>query len=197
MSKRTRTNWLIDLVVFLSGLTAALSGIYFLYLPNGYQGSRNPLYDTVIVFSRTAWEDIHTWGGVFMVVIVLVHVTYHWSWVKTMSRRMANMIGGRETHMSSKARFNVCTDGLIGVCFVLVAVSGMYFLFAPSGSAHSTATFLFSRTTWDLVHTWSGATMIAGAVVHFAIHWGWITKVTARFFVTLRPSADPSPQVSR
>ncbi|WP_162909717.1 DUF4405 domain-containing protein [Aggregatilinea lenta] len=197
MSKRTRLNWLIDLTVFLSGLAAALSGIYYLYLPNGYQGGRNPLYNTVIVFHRGTWEDIHTWGGVIMVAILLVHITYHWSWVKTMTRRMVNAIRGRGTRMSSKARFNVLIDALIGLCFVLVATSGIYFLFAPSGSAHSTVTFLFSRTTWDLIHTWSGTTMIAGAVVHFAIHWGWVTKVSTRFFTTLRSGARPVPQMSR
>ena len=37
--------------------------------------------------------------------------------------------------------------------------------------------FLFSRTTWDLIHTWAGVTLIAAAVIHLAIHWRWIVKV--------------------
>ena len=32
MSKQTRANWLIDAAVFVGGLLAGLSGIYFLYL---------------------------------------------------------------------------------------------------------------------------------------------------------------------
>ncbi|HML24305.1 MAG TPA: DUF4405 domain-containing protein [Aggregatilinea sp.] len=197
MSKRTRLNWLIDLTVFLSGITAALSGIYFLYLPNGYQGGRNPHYNTIILFQRATWEDIHMWGGLLMIAIVLVHLYLHWSWVKTMARRVASMAQGCETRMSSKARFNVMIDGLIGVCFVLVAVSGIYFLLSPSGAGRSGAFFLFSRTTWDLIHTWAGVTLIAAAVVHFAIHWGWVTKVTPRFFSTLGSGERPAAQGSR
>ena len=43
MSMQTRKNWLIDAAVFVGGLVAALSGIYFLYLPSGgYQGGAQP-----------------------------------------------------------------------------------------------------------------------------------------------------------
>ena len=40
--------------------------------------------------------------------------------------------------------------------------------------------FLFTRTTWDLIHTWAAIVLIAAAVVHFAIHWRWIVNVTRR-----------------
>ncbi|MCJ7569662.1 MAG: DUF4405 domain-containing protein, partial [Anaerolineales bacterium] len=42
--------------------------------------------------------------------------------------------------------------------------------------------FLFTRTTWDLIHTWSGIVLIIAAGFHFLIHWKWIKKVTYRFF---------------
>jgi hypothetical protein len=39
MSRQTRLNWLIDAAVFISGMVAALSGLYFLFVPSGgYQG---------------------------------------------------------------------------------------------------------------------------------------------------------------
>ena len=42
-SARTRANWLIDFAVFAGGLLAALTGVYFLYLPSGgYRGGLNP-----------------------------------------------------------------------------------------------------------------------------------------------------------
>jgi len=44
---------------------------------------------------------------------------------------------------------------------------------------------LISRSSWDLVHTWSGVIMISAAVVHFAIHWRWVVNVTSRFFLSL------------
>jgi hypothetical protein len=50
--------------------------------------------------------------------------------------------------------------------------------------------FLFSRTVWDLIHTWSGVVLIAAAAVHLSIHWRWVTKVTARFFLSLLPKQE-------
>jgi hypothetical protein len=42
---------------------------------------------------------------------------------------------------------------------------------------------LFSRTTWDVIHTWSGVAMIAAAILHFAIHWRWIVKVAGKLLI--------------
>lgn len=53
---------------------------------------------------------------------------------------------------------------------------------------------LFSRATWDLVHTWAGVVLIAAAVIHFAIHWRWITKVTTKMIGMVSPQrAEPQP----
>jgi len=41
---------------------------------------------------------------------------------------------------------------------------------------------LFLRSTWDVIHTWSGVVMIITALLHFSIHWRWITKVTEKIF---------------
>jgi len=74
----------------------------------------------------------------------------------------------------------VAINVLVAVSFLLTAVSGIYFLFAPSGgfqggrNTNWDPMFLFSRTTWDLIHTWAGVAFISAAVVHFWIHWRWI-----------------------
>jgi hypothetical protein len=56
-------------------------------------------------------------------------------------------------------------------------------LFVPDGRGAADPMLLFSRSTWDLIHTWAGVTLIAAAVVHFAIHWKWVTKVTRSLVV--------------
>ena len=33
--------------------------------------------------------------------------------------------------------------------------------------------------------------MIVAAVIHFAIHWNWVTKVTAKVFRSLKPRLAP------
>lgn len=195
VSKQTRNNWLIDAGVLSSGIAAMLSGVYFLYYPNGYQGGRNPLYDVRIIFSRATWSDIHTWGGVLMVIAVVVHLALHWSWVKTMSKKVVKTVRGQATPMSRGAKTNLLVDGTIALCFVLAAISGIYFLYAPEGRA-ADPNFIFSRTTWDVIHTWSGTLMIVAALLHFAIHWGWIKKVTAKMIGTLLPQRPSAGAVS-
>jgi preprotein translocase subunit SecY len=194
---QTRKKWLIDAIIFLSGLVAALSGIYFLFVPSGgYQGGRNPMYDVIILFSRHTWEDLHTWSGVLMIAIAVLHFAIHWRWVKVMSKRTVEALFSKETKLSKGPRLNVAINALVAVSFLLTAVSGIYFLFAPSGGFQGGRNpgwdpmFLFSRTTWDLIHTWAGVIFIGAVVVHFGIHWQWIKTMTRQFFLSLLPQPD-------
>jgi hypothetical protein len=194
MSMITRKNWLIDASVFLGGVSASLSGVYFLFLPSGgYQGGRNPAYHLTILLSRQGWSQVHTWGGVLMIAAIVIHFAVHWNWVKMMGRRTANALRSDGTHLSKGAKINVAINALVGISFLLCALSGIYFLFAPAGGFQGgnyprwDPMFLVSRTTWDLIHTWSGVVLIVAAVVHFAIHWRWVKNVTLRFFLSLRP----------
>lgn len=200
MSMQTRKNWMIDAAVFLGGILAALSGIYFLFLPSGgYQGGRNPMYGIEILFTRHTWSDLHTWGGVVMIAAVAIHLAIHWQWVKSMTRRVWNATLGQGNRLSRGAKFNVVVDAAIALSFMVCALSGVYFLFAPSGgfdggrNAAWDPNFLFSRIAWDLIHTWSGVVLVVAAVVHLAIHWRWVKNVTVRLFLSLVPQAQASP----
>jgi len=191
MSWQTRQNWLIDSAVFCGALLAGLSGIYFLYLPSGgYEGGRNPAYGLTIIFGRQTWSDLHMWGGILMIIAVVIHFAIHWEWVKMMSRRIGHAMQGQGSKVSKGAKVNVIVDLLIGVSFLVTAVSGIYFLFLPQGFQGGRNPgwdpgLLFSRTTWDLVHTWAAVMMILAATLHLFIHWRWVVNVTRRFFLTL------------
>jgi cytochrome b subunit of formate dehydrogenase len=194
---QTRKKWLLDAMIFLSGLVAALSGIYFLFVPSGgYQGGRNPMYGLTLLFSRHTWDDLHTWSGVLMVAVAVVHFAIHWRWVKVMSKHTGKALLSKEIKLSKGPRLNVAINVLVAVSFLLTAVSGIYFLFAPSGGFQGGSNpgwdpmFLFSRTTWDLIHTWAGVVFIGAAVVHFWIHWRWIKTMTQQSFLSLLPQPD-------
>ena len=108
MSLQTRQNWLIDATVFMGALLSGLSGIYFLYLPSGgYEGGRNPTYGLTILFGRHTWSDLHTWGGVLMILAVVIHFAIHWQWVKMMSRRIGRALVGRGKGFSQGAKINL------------------------------------------------------------------------------------------
>jgi len=192
MSWQTRQNWLIDAAVFAGALLAGLTGIYFLYLPSGgYEGGRNPTYGINILFGRETWSDLHTWGGVMMILAVVIHFAIHWQWVKMMSRRMGRAIQGKGQKFSRGAKINLAVDVIIGISFLITAVSAIYFLFLPQGYQGGRNPgwdpgFLFSRITWDLIHTWGAVVMILAAALHLLIHWRWVVNVTRRFFLSLR-----------
>jgi hypothetical protein len=189
VSSPTSRNWWIDFSLFSSALVAALSGIYFLFMPaGGYQGGRNPYYDLQILFSRQTWDDFHTWGGVAMIAAVVVHLVLHWKWVVSMTRRMFQGIFHRKSGMNDRARYNLVLNIMTGLSFMITAISGVYFLFYPGGRWAVDPQLLFARSTWDLVHTWAGVFLVASAVLHFAIHWKWVTKVTGNLLSNSRKS---------
>lgn len=199
MSSKTRANWLIDAAVFIGGLLAALSGIYFLFLPSaGYQGGRNPTYGLTILFERHTWSDLHLWSGIAMIAAVVIHLSIHWAWVQRMSRRVVSALKPEGAGLSRGGVINLIIDGVIALSFLVCALSGIYFMFGPSGgfeggrNALGDPGFLFSRTVWDLIHTWSGIILIVAAVLHLAIHWRWVKNVTLRFFRSLLPDSESS-----
>jgi hypothetical protein len=189
LAPQTRNNWLIDSALFVGALIASITGIYFLFLPvGGYQGGRNAMYGITFLFERETWDDLHTWFGILMIVAAVIHIVLHWGWFLSMFKRMAHEIRYRETRFNSHSRYNLALNLAIGFGFILAAISGIYLLFVPGGrNAIPDPQILFTRTTWDLIHTWSGILMIAAAVIHLAIHWKWVTKVTRKIFKSLQP----------
>lgn len=183
ISNQTRNNWLLDAGLFISALVVSVSSLYFLYFPSGgYQGGRNPWYGIQVLFDRTTWDWLHTWSGVAMIVIALVHLVIHWTWVTSMAKRVWREITGQCVCMNARGRFNVFIDLAAALGFLLASVSGVYFLFVGGshGGTNPDPMILFSRSAWDVIHTWSGVAMIIAAVIHFAIHWRWVVKVTGK-----------------
>ena len=132
-----------------------------------------------------------------MIAAVAVHLAIHWSWVTGTAKRLGKSLTGKGARMNRFGLFNVVVDAAVALGFLLVALSGIYFLFAPGGGRTTDPMFIFSRTAWDMIHTWSGVIMIIAAVIHFAIHWRWVTKVTAKVMASLKPQGRPIGEPAR
>lgn len=183
VSKQTRNNWLIDTALFFSAIVASLSGIYFLFFPTGgFKGGRNPFYGITILFDRHTWEDLHTWTGIAMIAVALIHLVIHWKWVVGMVQRVYHQLLDRSV-MNSGTRFNILIDSVVALSFFICAISGLYFLFFPESSG--AVSLVFDSAVWDMLHTWSGIVMIIAAIIHFSIHWNWVVKVSKRIFNSL------------
>jgi len=190
LSLTTQLNWWLDAAVALGAVLSILTGIYFLFLPiGGYQGGRNPTYGIRILFERHTWDDIHMWGGLLMIAAVVAHLWYHRSWVGMMTRKVSATLRGDSGRLSRGAKVNILVDSIIAISFLLTAISGIYFLFAPAAGA-----FFFGSATWDVIHTWAGVTLVLAAIAHLYIHWLWVTKVTAKMF---RPRVRTTARASK
>ena len=127
--------------------------------------------------------------GVAMVVIALVHIIFHWKWVQGMVKRVFD---GKSGRLNPRGRYNVTLNTVTALSFLVSAVSGFYFLFAGSeqGGRNPDPAFLFTRGTWDAIHTWSSVIFIIAAILHFAIHWGCRLMIASWFL----KKDSPGPQ---
>jgi hypothetical protein len=88
--------------------------------------------------------------------------------------------------LSTQNMNNWLIDAALFLAAIVAVLSGVYFLFLPSGGYQGGrnpmfgVTVLFTRHTWEALHTWGGAAMIAVAVIHFAFHWGWVKMMAKR-----------------
>jgi hypothetical protein len=179
-NRRTIVHWAAVFILAVSGLLTVLTAIYFLVLPSGgYQGGRNEHYGQTLWFGRDVWVDIHTWAGIILVAISLIHIALHWSWVAEMTKRSWAIVRGRRKPFNRRIWARVGVVATVGLVFLWVAASGVYFFVVPGGhGAGQTAVFVFSRSTWDLIHTWTGIVMIIAGVVHLGMRWKWVVRVT-------------------
>lgn len=146
------------------------------------------MYGITILFERETWEGLHDWFGIVMIAAAVIHIIVHWKWIVSMTKRVVHEMVNRERRFNNRSRLNVLINMVTGLSFLITALSGLYLFFFPGGRyGVADPMFLLSRTTWDLVHTWSGIVLTSIGVVHFYIHWGWITKVTKKVLVPRQP----------
>jgi len=89
--KRSSVNFIVDLVAFLDLLCLSVTGFIIKFiLPPGSGGRGRALHggygDThikkLLSMSRHQWGDIHLYLAVLFVVLMVVHIILHWSWIK-------------------------------------------------------------------------------------------------------------------
>lgn len=89
----------------------------------------------------------------------------------------------------SRARIQYYMDIIIGISFLVVAVSGIILFFAGSGGyqggrnpRYAREIMGLSRTLWKDLHDWGGILMTAGVLGHLALHWRWLIRMTRNVF---------------
>jgi cytochrome b subunit of formate dehydrogenase len=90
---------------------------------------------------------------------------------------------------SNKARINYYVNVIIGISFVVAAISGVILFFAGSGGYQGGRNPRFaqevlgvSHLLWKDLHNWSGIVMAGGVFLHLVLHWKWIVCMTRNIF---------------
>jgi hypothetical protein len=104
--------------------------------------------------------------------------------------------------MSSNAKLNYLVDVVIGVAFILSALSGLILFVFPSGyqggrNPYYGRTVLFLTThAWSELHTWGSLAMIVGVGGHLLLHWRWMVCMTGKLLkgvLPAQPKAEACP----
>lgn len=85
----------------------------------------------------------------------------------------------------NRARLNYFIDVLMGLSFLITAITGMVlFIFMPSGIRQGRhIVFLgMEKSKWIFLHDWSGILMIITVMIHFMLHWNWMICMTRCIF---------------
>lgn len=87
---KTKLNYALDMVIAVSFLMSASTGIAFLVMGSGgYQGGRNAHFATTFIgLDRTIWNDLHTLASLVMIAGIVVHLALHWNWIVCTTRRI-------------------------------------------------------------------------------------------------------------
>jgi hypothetical protein len=83
MNPRGRWNLILNLVVALSFILTAASGIYFLFF-----STQGRTAGPQILLTSAAWDLLHTWAGTILIASAIVHFAIHWRWVVNVSGKL-------------------------------------------------------------------------------------------------------------
>jgi hypothetical protein len=90
--KRTTLNFIVDLISFVTFVVLVFTGfvIRFILPPGsggghgyGYRGGRGAEeIKSLLSMTRHEWGDIHFVISIIFIVLMLIHLVLHWTWIK-------------------------------------------------------------------------------------------------------------------
>ncbi len=99
--KRSTVNFVVDLASFVDLLGLAATGVIMKWvLPPGSGGLGQELHGgaggehikQLWGLGRHDWGAVHFWYAVIFVVLMVVHIVLHWTWIKSYIK---SLIGGK------------------------------------------------------------------------------------------------------
>lgn len=179
MFNKTKINFWLDILILVTFIATALTGLLLWIIIPGGRGSGTL---TFLELSRHTWLDLHIWAGLAMLFGSALHLILHGSWIVCVMSRFFKKLAW-------PARLNFFLDTILLAAFSLVSLSGLIvWLILPSGGYQGGrnpfygATLLgLTRHGWSDLHLWTGLAISAVVIIHLALHWSWIVCMLRRY----------------
>jgi len=165
---KTKYNFWLDVIIYVVFLITILTG-FFLWLIIPHK-----LEVVFLGISRSVWITTHICFGVVGLAGVVIHIVWHWGWLKALRGRP---LAG----MQKKLRANRVVNRIMWFAYIATNISG-----AIAWALHLGVEPYIVRVP-DRVHVVFGVAWTIFAIAHFVLHWKWIASTTRRYIhVNLR-----------
>jgi len=78
--QRAAKLWVVNVLSFILLCVLTVTGsVNWLLLPRGYRGGENVL--------RHFLRDLHQWSALLFLILMIVHLVLHWSYIKSNLKR--------------------------------------------------------------------------------------------------------------
>jgi hypothetical protein len=165
---KTEHNFWLDVTIFVALLITTITGfLLWLAIPH-------KLEFVFLGFSRSVWVAAHIYSGVVGLVGIVMHIVWHWDWLKALRGRPLR-------EMKEKLRSNRVVDRIIWITFIATNAFG-----AAAWALHF-GDDIYIVSVPDRLHVVFGVVWAILVTVHLALHWKWIASTTQRYIqVNLR-----------
>jgi hypothetical protein len=76
---RTRSNYLIDLVLMILFFSVAATGLFmYFFIPSGIPRGGHIVY---LGLTKATWVWIHSRAGILIAILIIIHLILHWKWI--------------------------------------------------------------------------------------------------------------------
>lgn len=132
---------------------------------------------SVIVLQTAGFTGLvlHEWLGLAMVVMVVAHLLFSWSWIASLSRRMFAV-------QSARSRINYLLNLSLFAAVTAVIFSGILISQKAMPLLTGVKAAPDMDWRWDFVHNLSSDFVLMLSGFHLAMNWDWVLAAGEKLF---------------
>jgi hypothetical protein len=160
--KKNECNFWLDWIMLFAFLVTVVSGfILWLAIPRSNSAA-------FVGIDRTVWLAVHIGSGLLGLLGVIIHIVWHWDWLKALRGRALGTLKGQ-------VRANRLINRLTWFAFILSNIFGVL-AWLLSASMSSEAIKMLDR-----FHVATGMAWLVFLATHLVLHQKWIVSAMQRY----------------